>query len=400
MPVKTTTVTNTASLMLTLKTAGAGDTILLASGNYGAVAISGFQPTGTVTIKSANPNADAVFTTLRLTNVANLVINDVDVSRPLTSSIGLNTAAVNVSGSRNVSFVGVDFAGSLNGNSSDDGHGISIVNSNRISVLDSTFRQLDGAIIVSRTDNIIVAGNTITETREGASISQVRGGLFDRNHITNMQPDYAAGDHPDMFQVHTGGKLYGASSDLKFSNNVMIQGTSGPVGGIFISSQNDTVKFSNITVENNYYEGAYRHAISVYNTKNVVIDNNTVLMGNNAGVVPAINIADVTGAKITNNVATLILEHRIFLSTGVSYANNIDVWDPQFKKGVAIADLFAAPSGGAIDFDRLNVLGSSAAAASGAGFHNVAGIGNLAGSASAQLAAYLPQFDSHFTALA
>jgi len=44
------------------------------------------------------------------------------------------------------------------------------------------------------------------------------------------------------------------------------------------------------------------------------------------------------------------------------------------------------------------VRAGSAAAALGAGFQAVAGIGNLAGGAAAQLAMYLPQFDNQFAA--
>ena len=140
---RTSTVNSGTALISALRIARPGDTILLASGNYGNVALSGMNFAGQVTIRSANPNADAVFTTLRLTNVNNLVIDDIDVRRPLSTSTGLNTGALTINKSSNVSIVNSDIQGSLNNNAWDDGHGVVVTDSNRVSILNSNFRQLD-----------------------------------------------------------------------------------------------------------------------------------------------------------------------------------------------------------------------------------------------------------------
>lgn len=399
---RTSTVNSSTALISALRIARPGDTILLASGNYGNVSLSGMNFSGQVTVRSANPDADAVFTTLRLTNVNNLVIDDIDVSRPLAGSSGLNSGALTINKSSNVSIVNSDIQGSLNNNAWDDGHGVVVTDSSRVSILNSNFRQLDAATIYSRSTDVIFAGNSISETREGVNISQTRSGLFDRNHITDMQPHYVAGDHPDMFQVHSGGGNNTASSDLKFTNNIMIQGSAGPVGGIFIRSEavGSGVRHSNIVIENNYYEGAYRHAISINNSDAVRVENNTVLMGNNQGVVPAIQLADVRGGQVIDNVATLILEHRILGNQNMQFANNVDVWDPQFRTGIAVSSLFETRGTGEIDFSRLGVQAGSIAATAGAGFSPVADVGHLAASTAGLLATYLPQFEGNFTSFA
>ncbi|MEY2883786.1 MAG: hypothetical protein RL490_1510 [Pseudomonadota bacterium] len=396
------TVSSGTALISALRSARPGDTILLASGNYGNVSLSGMNFAGQVIVRSANPDADAVFTTLRLTNVNNLVIDDIDIRRPLSTGTGLNTGALTVNKSSNVSIVNSDIQGSLNGNAWDDGHGIVVTDSSRVSILNSNFRQLDAATIFSRSNDVIFAGNSITETREGVNISQTRSGLFDRNHVTDMQPHYAAGDHPDAFQVHSGGSNNTASSDLKFTNNIMIQGSAGPVGGIFIRSEAvaSGVRHSNIVIENNYYEGAYRHAFSVSNSDTVRVENNTVLMGDYKGIVPAIQLGDVRGGQIIDNVATLILEHRIQTNQNMQFANNVDVWDSQFRTGIAVSSLFENRGAGEIDFSRLGVLSGSAAANAGAGFRAIADVGQLSGGTASQLASYLPQFEGNFTAFA
>jgi hypothetical protein len=152
-------------------------------------------------------------------------------------------------------------------------------------------------------------------------------------------------------------------------------------------------------IENNYYEGAYRHAISVSNTDRLVVENNTVLMGNNQGVVPAIQIGDVRGGQIIDNVATLILEHRIQSNQNMVFSNNFDVWDSQFRTGIAVSSLFESRGAGEIDFSRLGVLPGSAAGNTGAGFRAVADVGHLSVGTAGQLATYLPQFEGNFTAL-
>nr|WP_310523011.1 right-handed parallel beta-helix repeat-containing protein [Polymorphobacter sp.] len=392
---KTTLVSNAVQLKAAAKIAKGGDTILLAPGNYGEFAFSSVRPTGTVTIKSANPNADAVFRVLTINNSANLVIEDVDVSRPLVGGVGLNGPAVRVQGSTDINLVGVDVSGSLNGNAWDDGHGLSVTGSNRITVLDSTFRQLDAAAIISRSSDIVFAGNSITEVREGVNISSTTGGLFDRNTIVNMQPNYAAGDHPDAFQVHSGG-INTASSDLAFRNNVILEGTSGPIGGFFIRSERVAagIEHSNISIENNYYQGTYRHGISVGDTNGLVITGNTVIDSAKAGNSTAITITNIDGARIEDNIAQMYLQTN---SRGVTMADNVDVWEAKFKVGIAVSQLFAPTSAvGLIDFNLLNPLSNSVAAATGAGFRSTGQIGNLSGSTAAMVASYVPQFDHPF----
>lgn len=190
---------------------------------------------------------------------------------------------------------------------------------------------LSATVIVPGTD-FLFAGNSVTQVQEGVSISSMTRGVFEQNYKANWQANYPAGAHPDMFQAHSGGRAT-ASSQLIFRDNVMLAGAN-PVGGIFISSQavGRGERHEDILIENNIYEGGYRHAISVQNVDDVTVRNNTVLMGNNVGLVPAIMFGDVNGGLVENNVATLMLESRVLKNSDMTFVNNIDVWDPKFKK--------------------------------------------------------------------
>ena len=344
-----------------------------------------------MTFKSAVPDRDAVFSELKFNASSNMIFNDIDIRHPLNGAAS-STGALTVNGSSRISFVGLDLTGSLDGNSWNDGRGILISGGDRISVLDSTFQQFNAAMIIRNAKDVIVAGNTITEVNEGVQVGGVQGGLFERNYIHGMTPNYARGEHPDAFQVYSTG--VGASSDLAYRNNVIVA-TNGPVGGIFIRSEQAKagIEHSNISIENNYYMGTYRHGISVSDTNGVVITGNTVLDSAKAGNSAAIMVTNVDGARIAGNIAPMFINTA---STHVTSTNNIDVWESKTKLGVAVAALFAPVAAGNIDFGALNPLGSSVATNTGAGFRNVAGIGNLSGSGDAIVSNYMQMFEHSF----
>lgn len=392
------TVSTGAQLNAAARVAKPGDTILLAPGTYGDVALNNINRGGTITVKSADPDNDAVFRTLKLTNSHNILFDDIDISRPLDAGANTNTQTAQINKSSYITFSGLDMYGSLDGNAINDGHGFTIAGGHHISIIDSTFQQLRTTVAVARSEDFLFAGNTVTNVQEGVSISAMNRGIFEQNYMADWQANYAAGAHPDMFQVHSGGTAV-ASSNLIFRDNVLLPGDN-PVGGIFIRSEAIArgERHENILIENNFYEGAFRHGITVANADNAIVRNNTVLMGDNVGLVPAINITDVRGGLVEKNISTLILEQATKPNTDVTFSGNIDVWDSKFKKGIAVAELFAAREPGEIDFGNLNAIES--ANPGRAGFTAVASIGSLSGSAAAQIAAWMPSYDQQFAVFA
>lgn len=391
MPATTTVVSTAAELAKAIKAARGGETILLAAGDYGNFNIIG-NPASTVTIKSLDPENDASFHSLKMVRTSNFTLEDVDINNP--QGAGAPNRAIQVGMSSHITFVGVDVAGSRDGTAWNDGNGFMVTDSNHIAILDSTLEQLRGAIVVNRTSDLIVAGNTITQSREGVQVGQIDNGLFDRNYIHDLNP--APGDHCDSFQVHNGGGV-GASNDLVFSNNVIVQGTGGASHGIYIYSERwrEGIQHSNITIENNYYSGSELHGISASYVDNLIVRNNSVTNAdvNDNFVVPSILVRSVHGGLIENNASTLLIDIKNSGNSDVTWSDNIDLWDPKFKKGVALDDVFAH-TGGDINFSNLDTRDTGIAA--GIGFHAITGIGDIAGSADAIMAAYLPRFDAGF----
>ena len=402
MSTTTTIVKNAAQLTAALKLATGGETILLAAGDYGHFVFKG-NPASTVTIKSLDPNNDASFHSLKMVRTSNFTIQDVDVNNPL-DAIGGTSQAIQITASSNIKLIGVDVAGSMDGTAWNDGYGIMITGGQHIAIVDSTFQQLKAAIVVSRTSDLIVSGNDISHSREGVQVGQIDGGLFDGNYLHAMDPNYAAGDHADDFQVHNGGGI-GASNNLTFTNNVMIEeGGAGGVHGIYINSERfrEGIQHTNITIENNLYQGSALHGISVNYVDNLAIRNNTVTTSGSADfLIPAILARSIHGGVIENNVATLLLDIKNSGNTDLLWSNNLDLWDPKFKQGAALADVFVAAGDGNIDFSNFNTQATGIAA--GTGFHAVAATDNrisnsleIGGHSSPFAMADMPRFDHGF----
>ena len=387
---KTIQVSTATQLVVAAKAAGAGDTILLAAGDYGAVSLNNLHPAAMVTIRSADLAHEASFYAVGINVSNNLTVRDVVISHPLNPGDSLSVAAVTINKSSGITLANLQISGSLDGSSFNDGNGIIATSSDHLTIVGSTFRQLHGAVLAARVTDLVVAQNSVSEVREGFNLSDIHQGLFDRNYVTNMQPNYSAGDHPDAFQLSTAAGT-APSNDLSFTNNVMIEGTSGPVGGIFIRSESGPLH-ARITIQNNFYEGTYRNAIAVSDANDVRIAGNTVLDSSKAGNSAAIIVGDLHNAVISGNIAPLLMTRTDSVSTGVAWQNNIDVWDAKTKVGIQAALLVSSQQSGNIDFSTLGTLAGSIADRVGAGYHPVAGVGAMAMTGTS-LGAYLGLHD-------
>jgi hypothetical protein len=394
---KTVTVSTSKQLLAAARNAKGGDTILLAAGNYSDGLLYKINPTSTVTIKSASGLNDVNFYTFTVNASSNLSVQNINVVHPLQAGQPEWSRAATIGGSSNISMVGIHFQGSMNGDRNDDGNGLTITDSSRVTVLNSTFEQFNNAAVIGVTKDIVFAGNTITDVREGVNMGGIDGGLFERNVITNVVPDRSKGDHSDAFQLHSGGRAPN-SNDVVFRSNVIVSDSQG----IFISNGQAGSYQKNIVIENNYYEGRNGTGIGLYGVQNAIVTGNTLREGTReAGWSPAIMLGGSTGVTFDSNIYTRYVNRSDWLSTDIKFAgNNIDVMDSSNGKGVAVASVFSTPNTDAahINFNSLNAAGSQAVNTAGIGFHAVAGIGGQAGTADALVASYVPRFEVDFSA--
>lgn len=397
----TITVSSATQFTAALKIARGGDTILMGAGNYGTLYIKYFNPASLVTIRSADPANGAVIKQLRVNRSSNVLIDDVDVVNDLAGFTGtVRPQAVQITSSANITLHGMEIGGSRDGNAWNDGQGVSVIGSRRIALLDNHITQTDAAMVVARTSDLVVAGNTVRDVQEGLVMSQVNSVLVERNLMTQFNPNLATGMHPDFIQLHSGGTGTLASSDLLIRNNVLVEGASnGPIQGVFIRSEAVKAgqRHSNITVEDNYYEGSSRHGITVADTDGVKVTGNTVLEGANKWLAPAITVSNSTAGLIDRNVTTLLLLGKN--NSGVSYGTNVDVQDSQKLGGHLRSSLFSHAEG-SLDFAAFTPMSGTAASRYDAGFVAPdSDIGRLTGTALMLHASYGGLMDTaQFTA--
>lgn len=364
----TITVATAAQLNTAIATAKGGETILLASGDYGALTIKYKSFADAITIKSADSTHDAVFNSIRIHTASGIVFDDIDVHRlqPAGPSDGVSAAYVSVSS--RISFVRSDFFGSLDGNPWNDNGGLRFEDSKDINVVDSTFEQLRVAAGFSKVTGLAVIGNSVTDVREGFNFSAVTDVTIAQNRLTGFDPNYAAGDHSDAIQFWNAGVNKG-SSHVVIRDNIILQGANGGTQGIFIGSEVAAARHSDFTIENNLYNGDARHGITIYGIDGAVIRGNTVTSAPGGYLETAININSSRSVLVENNIAPLLLQDKF--NSGVTLRGNIDLYDTKSKIGLTLAQVFETPSGGL--FNEANFVSKTAT-----GFHGFDGIGAAA----------------------
>ena len=366
-------VSTAAQLTAAIKAVKGGETILLAPGDYGSVLIKARTLGATVTIKSADSAHDAVFSDLRIANSSGFAFNDIDIHRPLKAGEAEWTQAVYVSNSSKIDFIGVDFTGSMDGNAWNDGVGLRVSYSNNVRVIDSTFEQWTNSALFDHDTGLALVGNSVTAVREGFDFAAVHNVSIARNSFTGFTPNYAAGDHSDAIQVWNNGVKEG-SSHIDIRDNVILQGANGGTQGIFITTQDPTPAYrhSDITIENNLYNGDARHGITLAGVDGALIRGNTVTSAPGGRLEAGINLTDTQNVVVDHNVAPLLLANGS--NPGAVWSNNVDIWDRTQKAGVTLASVFTGSATG-LDVSAYALKAGGAAAVGHAGFTAVDGIG-------------------------
>lgn len=369
-------VANATQLKAALKAVTGGETILLAPGNYGAVSARYLNPGSEVTIRSADPDNDARFSYLRVYDVSNFRFEDIDIQYVASASEVGQSSAVYVTRGSGLNFVGVDVYGSLDGDTWNDGMGLRVELSDHIAVVDCSFTQLSRSLHITKSSDLLVAGNHVFEAREGFNFGAVTRAIIENNLIEQIRPNFAAGDHPDSIQFWNAGVGAG-SHDVVIRDNALLSGDSGPVQGIFVGAEVATLRHSNFTIENNLYFGDSRHGISLYGIDGVDLRGNTVVSSPEAALETAISLNNITGARLEGNSSPMLLQTG---AVAAEIVNHLDLWDTKQQLGVALELVFT----GDVKVDRPTLAdfalrADAPAGTAGAGFEEADPVGWLNG---------------------
>ncbi|MEM9197491.1 MAG: LamG domain-containing protein [Pseudomonadota bacterium] len=288
------TVAGASQLSSALQSARAGDTILLEPGRYGDLDLSGVQFNNYVTLRSANPNNEAKFETIRMHDTSYIRIDDVHVDYP--SFGGNGTRVVNI----------------------DDG-------SHHIEILNSEINARDGngnynnynvfGISVRNSSHITVENNYIHDAQNGFAAFSSSHVVFTENYIDHIGADHMKGGGLTHFEYsnNTGGKnlfpsptahadfmqFQGSSSNGVISGNVYVAGTSERAQGIFMNGGS----YQNVTIEDNILFTGKLNGIKILAGSGNVVRNNTVLSTPGAGHESSV-ISVPGGTVVQDNIYT------------------------------------------------------------------------------------------------
>jgi hypothetical protein len=327
-------VTNQASLLSALKTAQAGDTVLLADGNYGITTV-GNDYTSAVTIKSEHPQG-AVFEKLLMQGATNMIVDGIQVANGM--SVEKGSAGITVI---NSDIDGVLYCRDVNGLKVDN-----------VDVSGGQF-----GLLLNSVQNFSVTNSHIHDAVE--DIMRVTGnsynGVIENNVIANPTGGYPL--HPDLLQLFAASGI--TPHDLVIRGNLMYD-TKGDgetsAQGIFMSDPS-TGGYKNILIEENLIRVPSPNTIYVNGgQQNVVVQNNS-LMSTDSGGAGIIRLAsksgmDNSGVTVEGNIVKSIVDetHASHIGDNFIYGKDIDISTVFSGTDYTSWESFVPVSGSAVDF--------------------------------------------------
>jgi parallel beta-helix repeat protein len=293
----TVTVSTAAQLQAALNSATSGETILLKSGNYGALNIlnKNFSGSG-VTIEAANASADAVVSHLNIQKSSGITVSGLDVNE----SGGVSSSVLK---SSNITLTNLDVHGKVGG-----ANGMEVNGSSNVTVSNSTFTDLSNGVSEANNNNVVISGNTFTQLLTDAIDNAASTNVtISNNSISDFA--HSGSSHPDGIQFWTLGTNT-SSSNIVISDNTMSVGSGTQFQGIFMTDQVGNLPYQNVTITGNSMSGTMYNGLVLENANNATVTNNTVLGLTDLGM----------ATTATNNAATSFIE--INNDTGVSLSGN------------------------------------------------------------------------------
>ncbi len=279
-----------SNLLEALRLARGGDTILLQPGDYGAVDIHDLAPTAPVILRAVGTGTPVRFTGLALRNTANITLDGILFDYGFKEGDPQWAAPFSVSNSqkitiRNSRFVGDSVSvGAAVDQGYGNGVGLRIDNSRDIAVLGNQIASFHRGLIVADSDRVTVSLNDVSAIRsDGMNFVAVQSLLVAGNYLHDFQISEASGDHADMIQFWTAGTTR-PTQDVILRDNVLNSGIDGWTQSILIGNElvaqgkaGASMFYQNITITGNVIINSHLHGITVGETKELTIADNTLI---------------------------------------------------------------------------------------------------------------------------
>jgi PKD repeat protein len=361
---KTVNVSDAAGLMKALAGAAGGDVIVLQGGDYGRLSLTDQKNffadyASQVTIVSADPGNPAVFTSLMLKGIDNLKFDSVKFDYKAVALAKTTVAPFTLEGCTKITIANSEFDGDVTSgygakiDGYGTGRGLSISYSSEISIVDNEIHNFHRGVLTSKSQNIVISGNDLHDlSSDGLDFAQVNNVLIKGNHIHDLKRPADSLAHPDMIQFWTKGTT-APSTNIKIVDNFLDAGSGAPSQSIFmrneaVDSYGGGVKmfYHNVTIANNVIRNGHLHGITVGETNNLKIDNNTLLQSTTMQAggsisAPSINVAaSSTNVVVTDNVLPTLpaglAAHKVW-----TVSNNVIVQRDELSSDNYVGKIYA-----------------------------------------------------------
>ncbi|MEM7547518.1 MAG: right-handed parallel beta-helix repeat-containing protein [Pseudomonadota bacterium] len=292
---KTINVSNASQLASALSSASAGDTIRLASGDYGSFAFNNHDYSGYVTVTSANPGNPATFEDIDIKGSSYLKIDNVHVDNSSNGSPSSRVVDID-NGSHHIIFSNSEVNGSVdnttNYNAFQGHYGIYTGGTaSNIRIEGNDIHDVKNGIVGLGSDDIEIVGNTLNRLgNDGMKFAGVDGILIENNvgpRLGFKEPDA----HLDFIQFQ------GSSENIVIRGNVYLPGNQIGYQAIFL----DDGFYKNVLVEQNILYTGVVQGVWVTDGSGVVVRDNTIL-NMPGGFHKATAVSVPSGSQVTNNI--------------------------------------------------------------------------------------------------
>lgn len=265
--------------------ARAGDVIILASGNYGPLAVYRKNLAEPGLAIEAAPGATVTFDSIKIGGAQGITVKgvEVDVKDP--------QYGVMVGNSSNITLDGLH----IHAPTGTAPSAMMLRASNHLVVRDCDIRNVSFGINFLESDHIKIEHNKFADLqvdaiRGSSSYVEVTG-----NQASSFHPQN--GDHPDFIQ------FWGQSTNAVIKDNVYERGSGDPVQGIFLESTDDVV------ISGNALLGSLYNAIALSRVNRALVEDNFIQSYDGLGT-RIITRGWSSNVTIRNNVATEIVNYK------------------------------------------------------------------------------------------
>lgn len=290
-----------------LRTAAPGAVLHLGPGDYGTVRINGIQ--GPLHLTAADPSDPPVLSGLVITDSADITFEDIAVEYRATPDSPLWIPAVDIRASTGITFRRVLFDGDLaSGGAAEDlgrptGTGLTIRDSQGITVENSEIRRFERGIVLSHSDDAAILRSHLHRLRhDGITMAAVRRVRIEGNRIGNFDRAPESADHPDMIQMFTTGTER-PSEDIRIADNLLLSGHGFWTQSIHLRNERvdqgqagPEMFYRDIEIVGNVIANAHLNGILVGETQGLVIRRNSLIRNDRSA-----------GANFTEALATPLI---------------------------------------------------------------------------------------------